>query len=372
MVKTAKKRLWWTLGIILFILIALRIALEPIALHYVNKALANLEGYKGEVKDIDIALYRGAYRIESLIIKKIDGDFPEPFVNIPEMDISIEWKAIWHGAIVGEIVMEEPVLIFAKNTAGENQAGEDGNWLETLDALIPIKINSFEIKNGKIKYQDLSATPKVNIEILDLYGTATNLSTVLDEDKKLPSRIEATANTSGNGGLTLEMDLNMLKEIPDFDLDLSAEHVELPFLNDFTEAYAHFTFKEGTLDVFSEIAMDDGQYKGYVKPILKDIKVIDLDDKSTTFWRKTWEVVVGATMKIFQNQKEEQFATEVPFSGNMTGSDVGIVATIGNVLKNAFVEAFDAQIDNKVDINSIKQEDEKKGLFDFLKKDKEK
>lgn len=372
MAKHVKKRLWWTLGIILFILIVMRIALEPIALHYVNKALANLEGYQGEVKDIDIALYRGAYKIKSLIIKKTEGDFPEPFVNVPEMDISIEWKAIWHGAIVSEIVMENPELIFAKNTAGENQAGEDGNWLETLDALIPIKINRFEIKNGKIKYKDLSASPKVDIEISNLYGTATNLSTVLDEDKKLPSRIEVTANTSGNGDLALEMDLNMLKETPDFDLDLSAEHVELPFLNDFTEAYAHFTFKEGTLDVFSEIAMDNGQYKGYVKPIMRDVKVIDLDDQSTTFWRKAWEVIVGTTMKIFQNQKEEQFATEVPFSGNMTGSDVGILPTIGNVLKNAFIEAFDAQIDDKVDIHSIHKEDEKKGLFDFLKKDKDK
>ncbi len=165
------------------------------------------------------------------------------------------------------------------------------------------------------------------------------------------------------------MDLNMLKEIPDFDLNISTKHIDLPFLNDFTEAYANFTFKGGTLDAFSEVAMDDGKYKGYVKPILHDVQVIDLDSESASFWRKSWEVIVGTTMKIFQNQKEEQFATEVPFHGSTTESDVGILPTIGNILKNAFIEAFDAQIDDKVDINTVKEDNEKKGLFDFLKKD---
>lgn len=354
---------------ILFLIVAIRIALEPVALHYVNKALDNLEGYRGHVDDINIALYRGAYRIDSLTIEKIDGEFPEPFVEIPLMDISIEWNALFRRAIVAEVIMENPALNFTKSPAGEQQSGEDENWLETLDALVPIKINRFEIIHGSVHYKDLQASPQVAIEVSELNGTATNLSTVDNKKKKLPSHIEASANTSGNGSLTVEMDLNMLKAIPDFDLNIAIEQIDLPFLNDFTEAYALFTFKEGILDVFSEVAMDDGKYEGYVKPILKDIQVIDLSNESASFWRKTWEVVVGTTMKIFQNQKKDQFATEVPFSGTTTEGDVGILATIGNVLKNAFIQAFDAQIDDKVDIHTVDEEKEEKGFFDFLKKD---
>lgn len=363
-----KKRIGWIIGILILVLVGLRLALEPIAVYFVNKALAELDGYQGKVDDIDIALYRGAYRLDSLMIEKIDGDFPEPFVNIPHTDISVEWAALFKGSIVGEIILENPTLNFTFNSSGDAQSGENENWLETVDALVPIRINRFEIKNGSITYNDYSVQPHVKIKVSHLQALATNLSTISDKKKKLPSRIVATANTSGTGDLNLDMGINVLKTSPDFDMNLSIEDIDLPFLNDFTEAYANFTFKEGTMDVFTEVAMEDGKFKGYVKPILRNTKVIDLDNPSANFWRKAWEVVVGTTLKLFQNQKEEQFATEVPFSGTTQTSEVGILATIGNVLRNAFIEAFDAQIDDKVSIENVKEENEKKGLFDFLKK----
>ncbi len=104
---SVKRNLWRIVGVLIVVSLALRIGLEPIVLHYVNKALGNLDGYRGQVDDIDIALYRGAYRIDSLVIEKIDGDFPEPFVNIPLTDISVEWKSLWQGGIVAEVVMEK-------------------------------------------------------------------------------------------------------------------------------------------------------------------------------------------------------------------------------------------------------------------------
>lgn len=368
------KRTWWTIGIIVVFFIALNLALEPVALHYVNKALGNLKGYHGQVKDIDIALYRGAYRIDSLSIEKTDGKFPQPFVNIGAIDISIEWRALFHGAVVGEIILENPKLNFTKSSSGETQSGSDEDWLQTINDLIPISINRFEIDNGSIYYRDLSTDPKVEIAATKLNAVATNLSTVQNKNKKLPSHIRMSANTSGNGIINMDMDLNALKKIPDFDLNLGLQHMDLTYLKDFTDAYANFTFKEGSMDVFSEVAMDNGKYEGYVKPLLKHTKVIDLDNKSTSFWRKVWEVIVGSTLEVFQNQKKDQFATEVPFAGNTHDSNVGILPTIGNVLKNAFIQAFSDNVDQSININSVNDKDreDKGGLFDFLKKDKEK
>ncbi|MBS7229416.1 hypothetical protein KHA90_00120 [Flavobacterium psychroterrae] len=61
------------------LLVAINFALEPVALHYANKALADLKGYKGSIKDVDIHLYRGAYRIDTLVIDKIDNGKTQPF-----------------------------------------------------------------------------------------------------------------------------------------------------------------------------------------------------------------------------------------------------------------------------------------------------
>lgn len=90
-----------------------------------------------------------------------------------------------------------------------------------IDGLIPISINHFEIQQGSIHYKDLNAIPNVDVKVDSLHAIATNLSTIVDINKKLPSKIEATSRTSGGGYLSLQMGLNALKDIPDLDIDLS-------------------------------------------------------------------------------------------------------------------------------------------------------
>lgn len=351
----SKKIGLWVVGILAVLILGLQLILEPVVLRYVNDAMADMGEYKGRVKDVDIALLRGAYRIDSLSIEKVSGEFPEPFVNIDALDISIEWKALFHGAVVGEIILENPVLNFTRDESGDTQAGEDVDWLATIQNLIPISINRFEIKNGHVFYRDIGSDPKVEIEAKDMYALATNLSTVQDKNKKLPSHINMTANITGDGNVEAHMDLNALKPTPDFDMDVSVKNMDLTSISDFTEAYANFDFKQGNLDVFAEAAMDDGNYEGYVKPLMKQVKVIDLKNKEKSFWRKTWEVVVGTTLELFENQKNDQFATKVPFEGSTDESNVAILKSVGNVLKNAFIKAFDDQVDHSINIRNLTQ-----------------
>ncbi len=366
------RKFWKVLGGIILLLVILNFALEPVALHYANKALGNLKGYKGHIEDVDIHLYRGAYRIDSLEILKVDGTTETPFFATSAIDISIEWDALFKGSIVGEIILESPRLNFI--VVGDTvQSGGDNDWLQTVKDLIPLQINRFEIINGEVHYLDNTSSPKVNMGVFSIQALATNLGNVNENNELLPSKVTLNANTSGNGTLTCDMAINPLKASPDFDLSVQMDHLDLTYIKDFTEAYANFTFKEGEMFLSSEVAMKDGKYEGYVKPVLKNTRVIDLKSKETTFWRKVWEVIVGSVLELFENQKKDQFATKVPFSGSINDSKVGILPTIGNVLRNAFIEAFASQVDQSVNIESVEegQEDEKKGFFDFLKSDKD-
>ncbi len=55
---------------LLALLLAARMGLPEVARQMVNNRLAQLEDYQGYIKDIDIALWRGAYTIEGLSIDK--------------------------------------------------------------------------------------------------------------------------------------------------------------------------------------------------------------------------------------------------------------------------------------------------------------
>ena len=65
-----KKKTAIILGVIVLLLIVFRLFLPKIVLHFVNKELAEMEEYTGEVEDIDIALIRGAYIIDGIIFLK--------------------------------------------------------------------------------------------------------------------------------------------------------------------------------------------------------------------------------------------------------------------------------------------------------------
>jgi len=51
-----------TLVSLIAFLVIIRISLPFIILHFANKNLKTLKGYTGHVEDIDLALYRGAYK----------------------------------------------------------------------------------------------------------------------------------------------------------------------------------------------------------------------------------------------------------------------------------------------------------------------
>ena len=112
------KRRWIIFISIIAVLIIIRLILPFIVLKYVNKTLANLKDYYGHVEDIDIALIRGAYQINDIKITKKDSSSQKldsiPFFTAREIDLSVEWKAIFKGSVVGEIFVEDPVLNFVK------------------------------------------------------------------------------------------------------------------------------------------------------------------------------------------------------------------------------------------------------------------
>lgn len=354
------KKLWITIGSILAFLVIANFALEPVALHYANKALSKLEGYEGSIKDIDIHLYRGAYRIDSLVLNKIEKGNSKPFVSVDAMDISIEWKSIFKGAITGEFYVERPVINFIKR-GDEVDTGGDNDFIQTIKDLSPITINRFEINNGEVHYIDNASKPNIDIAATNINALANNLTNVDNKNTALPSDITLTANTSGNGKINSILKINVLKEIPDFDFSFKLEQMNLTYLKDFTDAYAKFTFKKGTLGISSELVMDDGNYNGYLKPVLDNIRIIDLTpdterEKKRGFFKKVWELIVGGTVAVVKNKPKDRLATKVPLKGDVKGGEPFTWTLIINVFRNGFIKAFDNNIEDSIDFSDAKSE----------------
>jgi hypothetical protein len=358
------------IAIVIVALIALRVALPYVVLHYANKSLANLKSLYGHIDDIDIALYRGAYKIQDIYINKKDslsGDQTEYFKS-EIIDLSVEWSALFKGKFVGELVLERPSLIFTKDKTEPKDIQKDSTDLKAVfDGLMPLKLNRFEIKEGVIKYVDPTSKPVVDIQMDNTYVLAQNLSSVVDS-ALLPSTVEAFSNIYG-GTLQFRMKLNALKDKPTFDLNAELENLQLPELNEFFKAYANFDVNKGTLGLYTEIAANDGKFIGYVKPIIKDLDVVGKEDRKDSFWQKAWENLVGAASVILRNPKKEQVATKLPMEGTFDNTNSDTWNAIIDLLRNAFIQALQSSIDAEINIESVdkaNEDEEKKGFFERI------
>ncbi|WP_040497284.1 DUF748 domain-containing protein [Fulvivirga imtechensis] len=356
--KRSVKRSVKILLIVVVILVAIRIYLPFWVTDYVNKVLDGVPGYSGSIEDVDLHLYRGAYRIHKLKMVKTGEGLPEPFLDIDVIDLSVQWDALFDGRLVGEVSLVDAKANFITSVSNESEAeqtGGEADWTEPIKELMPLEINRFSVHNGKIAFKDYTAEPKVDISLDSLTLNATNLSNVENKEVELPSDVRATATSIGGGRLDMMGKANLLKKIPDLDLEVQFEGVSLPALNDFTQAYAKLDFEKGVFNLYSELAVSDGILTGYVKPVLTDIKLIDFSEDKKKPLEMAWEAVSGLILELFENQPKDQFATKIPMQGDLNNVKSAVWPTIGNIFKNAFIQAFKKKTDDSVSFDDLKK-----------------
>jgi uncharacterized protein DUF748 len=343
-----KKRTKIIIGVVV-LLLAIRISLPFVVTKYVNKVLSEIEGYEGSIDDVDLHLYRGAYKIIGLELFSVEKDIKTPFVDIDVIDISVEWKALFDGSIVGEIILENPKLNFAAGPSEEEvQTGEENDWTQTIKDLVPLQINRFEIINGKVSYIDDYSSPKVDIYFNEMNALATNLNNSKDYTENLPSKIILTSRTIGDGNFDLDMDINILKQVPEFDFNLKLDEVNLPALNDFFKAYAKVDAESGTLSLYSELALIDKNLDGYFKPLTKDIKILDWKNEEENTFGKLWEALIGLAGNVIENQRKDQIGSKIPINGNLDNTNVGTWKALISLLKNAYLNPLQSQLDQTI------------------------
>lgn len=361
---------------ILVLLVIVRIALPHIILHYANKTLDEMDGYRGHIEDIDLALIRGAYKIDSIYLHKVDSVTQKetPFLGASVIELSLEWRALLKGSLVGKIIVDNPLVRFEKEKVEPKDVQKDSSdFRKVLDEFMPLEINRLELRNGRLQYVDKTSRPNVDISMTEVDVVALNLKNSYDSAAVLPASINAKA-TVYDGHLDLKMKLNPLAEVPTFDLNAEWRNTNLVKLNEFFQAYAKVDVNNGTFGLYTEIAAKEGTFTGYVKPLIEDIDVLGREDRKDNILRKIWEGVSGTVTEIFENQSEETFATKIPLKGEIEDPKANIWFAIIQILQNAFVNALQPAIDQQITLGTVdKEQEEKKGFLEkvFGGKDKD-
>ncbi|MBX8497750.1 DUF748 domain-containing protein [Pseudomonas cichorii] len=343
----------WILAALVILLIAINVALPYLVRNYLNDKLADMGDYRGQITDVDIALWRGAYRINGLNIVKVDGKVPVPFVKVPVIDLAVSWHALWYNhAVVARMVFIEPELNFVDggNDKQASQTGQGTDWRTQLNKLLPITLDEARIENARVTFNNFTSTPKVRIEADRINASLYNLTNVVDVEGKRDARFEGKGRLLGGAAVEATATFDPLSDFQDFDFRLRATGIHLRRLNDFASAYGKFDFNAGNGDLVIEAQASDGQLSGYIKPLLRNVDVFnwkqDVENQNKGFFRSIWEALVGGSETVLKNQRQNQFATRVDLSGSVRQQDISGFQAFLQVLRNAFIQAFNTRYES--------------------------
>src|SRR5262245_16074077 len=136
---------------------------------------------------------------------------------------------------------------------------------------------------------------------------------------------------------------------PDFDMKVAIEATDLTAMNDMLRAHGKFDVVSGVFSFYSALEVKNGQVRGYVKPLFKDVRAYDpVQDRDKSAMRKVYEHLVTGVAKLMKNVPRKEVATEIDISGRLDDPKSSTVQAIVKLIQNAFFKAilpgFDRQI----------------------------
>jgi hypothetical protein len=344
------------LAIVVVVIVGVRLAMEPVLLDYANRKLDALPAYGGHIDDLDLALLRGGYDIKGVEIVKTGSGQPVPFIKADRIEATIEWRSLLHGSLVAEGDLYRPqVNLVQAESEQQSQLGKEVNWVQQFKQLFPFRFNTVRVHDGTATFRAPGIQTKDALKAQHIYGTLSNLTNVADSGKETFARFGFTADVLDGGKAKIDGSVDPLAPQPTFDFNLGLKNVQLPQVNPWLTRFIKADAEQGEFELYMELAAAEGKFKGYAKPVMRDVNIYSSNEPEKNPLKRLWEGIVDVAAHLFENQQEDQVAARIPLSGTIEKPNADLFATIGSVLHNAFVAAFARSIEGSISVRSLHQ-----------------
>jgi Domain of Unknown Function (DUF748) len=351
-----RDKLLIALGVIVVLLVGLRLALPSIVLREMNSRLMALESYDGHVDDIDLALWRGAYRIDGIRIDKTGAKHDTPFFSADRIDLSVEWRSLLHGKLVAEGTFFHPNLnLISSKDKQQAQLGTEVNWAQRFEDLFPFRFNTVRAHDATVTFRAPGIRTEDALKAQGVEVRVTNLTNVVEAGRETFAQFHVDGRVFKNGTANIDGSLDPNAPKPTFDVNLTVKNTHLPDVNPWLRQYIKADAEAGDFELYMELAAADGRFKGYAKPVMRDVNIYSSEEPEKNPLKRLWEGIVDLAAKVLENEETDQVAARIPIAGTIENPKTGIVATIASVLRNAFVAAFARSLEGSISLRDVKK-----------------
>ncbi|MES2527275.1 MAG: DUF748 domain-containing protein [Bdellovibrionota bacterium] len=359
-----KKKIIIPLGVLLF-LVALRIALQPFLLGFINKKLATFSPeIEGHVDGLNIGIFRGAFGVEDMTMKLKKND--KEFLQVKEADVSLAWREIFKGNLMADAMVNGVTFTFDERIPAAIKKSLPPEDKSAPKKQPPLRISRLDWKNvDVILPTDKAYTNQGPFRLSGIEGRVTNLFADSDTPR---SFFHVLGKGSGTSSFKAIGSANLLADPLEWDVDAQMQGFTLSSMNRFLLNKVPLTFTKGIFDLYSEVKSEEGKIRGYVKPFVEDLDFIRRDENFKG--AKHWLIEVAGAVGnwILEAKRDRTIATKVPFSFDGKKFAIDQSAAVSNVIEHG----FDQELSPGVDGNMSMQAQEAKNEAKETERDNEK
>lgn len=228
---------------------------EPLRREAERRMNAALVGYRVSIGGLRLNLL--GLGVDLIDLRVVQVSHPKPAVaDIRRFGASVQWWALLHGRVVGDLVIAEPKLFLnlaqAKAEAQDERGVTGHGWQEAVRSIYPLEINALEVRRGSVTYDDGSAIGPIHAT--DVHLLAQDIRNVASRAGTFPSPLQFDARVFGSGTAAFDGDADFLAE-PRAALrgDLRLEAVPLGPLTPIADRWG-VKIKGGTLSAEGNVA----------------------------------------------------------------------------------------------------------------------
>jgi hypothetical protein len=331
------RRLAIAVLVVVALVVATRLIIDPIAAHETRKALAQMKGFRGDFARVHVSVFPPRYSITRLKLTEAGGAERAPLFFADAVDVGVDWRRLLHGEVgVGARVLGPKITVTPQKAEAHEPARAPDVSRQLRDAF-PLEIERVEILQGEILYKDTSSPGAPEVWIHRLALTAENLATRKRLTGARPATVSARGLVADSGKMDLFVSADPLASPLAFAGRLEVVGLKLAELYQLIEPKTKLHVPKGTLNVFAEFTAKDGRLHGGIKPVLKNVEVSAGEGGP---WNavKAWAANLGVKMASDRVPERNAVATTVPISGRLADPDVQLWPAVLGVVRNAFVE----------------------------------
>jgi hypothetical protein len=275
--------------------------------------------------------------VQQLTMSQTEHPFP-PVAEIPRWRLSIQWRPLLSGALVGDSYMSRPTLHItlpqAKQEVQDDVPIHQKGWQDAVYAFYPLDMNKFVIEDADVTYVDQDASKPLHFTHVNVH--VENIRNIRSSTDTYPSDLTMDGTIFGSGRIQIKGHANFLAQPhAGINTDVVLEQVALEPLLPVTGRY-NVQVRDGILSAIGhlEYTADDQTMANLKKLTIENIRIDYVHTSTSTHKEAQVGHATAKTAKEVSNKPDTVIRID---QAEITNSEFGFVNEAANPRYRVFL-----------------------------------